>query len=150
MCVWGPAFTVCIVMQVLSKSQKKRMKKKASAAKAAAEQDDSGEENEVANGTKTAADHEGEEAAEEGDGGEGGDAKKKKKKKKKGLKQTEPPTVPLAKFFPNGRYPEGEWQSYNDRYDATLLSLICSWSRCLPETPQAPLSSYQLYLAATY
>ena len=110
-------------MQVLSKSQKKRMKKKASAAKAAAEQDDSGEENEVTNGNKTAADHEGEEAAEEGDGGEGGDAKKKKKKKKKGLKQTEPPTVPLAKFFPNGRYPEGEWQSYNDRYDATRAFL---------------------------
>uniref|UniRef100_A0A383W292 Methionine aminopeptidase 2 n=1 Tax=Tetradesmus obliquus TaxID=3088 RepID=A0A383W292_TETOB len=30
------------------------------------------------------------------------------------LKQTEPPSVPVRLFFPNGKFPEGEWQSYKD------------------------------------
>jgi methionyl aminopeptidase len=28
--------------------------------------------------------------------------------------QTEPPTIPVSKFFPNGNYPEGELQDYKD------------------------------------
>eukprot|EP01135_Chromosphaera_perkinsii_P003314 Nk52_evm14s240 gene=Nk52_evmTU14s240 len=54
-----------------------------------------------------------------------GAAKKKKKKKKKGggggggvqgshLKQTSPPTVPVAHMFPNGSFPTGEICEYND------------------------------------
>lgn len=52
--------------------------------------------------------------AEDDAGGDATAAKKKKKKKKKGPKQTDPPSVPIARFFPDGIYPEGEWQSYND------------------------------------
>lgn len=36
----------------------------------------------------------------------------KKKKAKKGLKQTEPPTVTVKRLYPDGVYPEGEWQPY--------------------------------------
>jgi len=57
-------------------------------------------------------------AGEGGEGGEGGDgegASKKKKKKKKGLQQTDPPTIPIHKFFPSGIFPEGEIQQYDDR-----------------------------------
>lgn len=142
-----PCYCICVdgtrLLQVLTKSQKKRMKKKASAAKAAAEQDDSGEENEVANGAnKPAASNGVQEVGEDGEdvqgegGDEGADVKKRKKKKKKGLKQTEPPSVPIAKFFPDGRYPEGEWQSYNNRH-AFFTPQICSTSsqsplHCIP------------------
>lgn len=28
--------------------------------------------------------------------------------------QTEPPSVPVADFFPSGVFPEGEWQSYKN------------------------------------
>ncbi|KXZ49245.1 hypothetical protein GPECTOR_22g837 [Gonium pectorale] len=77
----------------------------------------------------------------EGAGGEGG--KKKSKKKKRGkkkagasgaegaagaasaapstsarpgekLEQTSPPSIPVRLLFPDGKYPEGEWQSYKD------------------------------------
>ncbi|KAJ3089601.1 Methionine aminopeptidase 2 [Quaeritorhiza haematococci] len=73
---------------------------------------------------------------EDDDEQEGGDdetaevAKKKKKKKKPKkksggggsgaspagapTKQTEPPSIPVSKFFPTGEYPEGEIQSYKD------------------------------------
>lgn len=30
--------------------------------------------------------------------------------------QTAPPTVPVRHFFPEGKYPEGEWQSYRGDY----------------------------------
>lgn len=49
-----------------------------------------------------------------------GDAKKKKKKKKPKKKvnkvgvQSDPPRVGLSKLFPNGVYPEGEIQEYQD------------------------------------
>ena len=36
-------------------------------------------------------------------------------KKKAATEQTEPPSIPVADFFPNGVFPEGEWQSYNDK-----------------------------------
>lgn len=37
--------------------------------------------------------------------------------KKKGAPvQTEPPSVPVAEFFPSGKFPEGERQSYKDEY----------------------------------
>lgn len=102
-------------VQVLSKSQKKRMKQKAKAAAAAAEDGD-GTAEEGAENTKPQNGHEeaGDDDAAADAGGDDAAAKKKKKKKKKGVKQTEPPTVPLARFFPDGVYPEGEWQSYND------------------------------------
>lgn len=105
-----------LVLKVLSKSQKKRMKQKAKAAAAAAATDgeataEEGAENKgPQNGIQATGD---DDEVEDDTGGEGA-AKKKKKKKKKGLKQTEPPSVPLARFFPDGVYPEGEWQSYND------------------------------------
>jgi hypothetical protein len=94
------------------------MKKKAkAAAEATTDADENAVENGVTNGVHTstaAADDAIEEETADGDA-ESAAKKKKKKKKGKGLKQTEPPTVPIAKFFPDGKYPEGEWQSYNDR-----------------------------------
>eukprot|EP00892_Ulva_mutabilis_P001534 jgi/Ulvmu1/11381/UM075_0043.1 len=101
---------------VLSKSQKKRMKQKAKAAAAAAADADGTPQEEVENTKPNNGDHEAgdDEDALDDAGGDAAANKKKKKKKKKGLKQTEPPTVPLARFFPEGVYPEGEWQSYND------------------------------------
>ncbi|KAI8575945.1 hypothetical protein K450DRAFT_202409 [Umbelopsis ramanniana AG] len=58
---------------------------------------------------------------EEDDGEDEGSADKKKKKKKKnkkkkksGNKQSEPPTVPLSKLFPNQIYPEGEIEEYRN------------------------------------
>lgn len=36
----------------------------------------------------------------------------KKKKGKKSLKQTEPPSITVKRLFPDGVYPEGEWQPY--------------------------------------
>lgn len=104
-------------VQVLSKSQKKRMKQKAKAAAAATTSDgdataEDGVENQKPQDTNQEA-GEGDEVEDDA-GGDGAAAKKKKKKKKKGLKQTEPPSIPLARFFPDDVYPEGEWQSYRD------------------------------------
>lgn len=62
-------------------------------------------------------------AADNVNGAAAGDDKKKKKKKKnkkkkKGPKaavaQTEPPTVGMTKLFPNGVYPVGELQAYDE------------------------------------
>ncbi|MEW5319751.1 MAG: hypothetical protein WDW38_010883 [Sanguina aurantia] len=80
---------------------------------------------------------------EAGDGTGGADLKKKKKKKSKSKKmsdtapgtadggsagsraaaagppvQTAPPSIPVRYFFPDGHYPEGEWQSYRGDYAA--------------------------------
>ncbi|KAG2485293.1 hypothetical protein HYH03_015968 [Edaphochlamys debaryana] len=91
------------------------------------EEGDSGDEGDAADGAA---------------GGEGKKKKKKRSKKKKtaaapagpegasasvappnGLaslppgakrEQTDPPTVPIRLLFPEGKYPEGEWQSYKD------------------------------------
>ena len=60
--------------------------------------------------------------AGEGEGGASTAAKKKKKKKKGGgggvqgshLKQTSPPSVPVAHMFPDGNFPLGEICEYND------------------------------------
>ncbi|OLY84624.1 Methionine aminopeptidase 2 [Smittium mucronatum] len=38
--------------------------------------------------------------------------KKKKKSKKKALQQTDPPTIPITKLYPNKNYPQGEIQEY--------------------------------------
>lgn len=87
----------------LTKSQKKRMKKKAKAA----------EDGDAANGdaegapAKPAVEPTEAEAAETA-------AKKANKKKRKAGKQTEPPSVPIDKFFPDSIFPAGEWQSYKD------------------------------------
>jgi hypothetical protein len=35
-----------------------------------------------------------------------------RKKGKKALKQTDPPSVTVKRLFPDGVYPEGEWQPY--------------------------------------
>lgn len=54
-----------------------------------------------------------------------GEKKKKKKKKSKkkkspgvqlapGVKQSDPPRVPVSKFYPNGVYPEGEIHEYKN------------------------------------
>jgi hypothetical protein len=56
--------------------------------------------------------------------------KKKKPKKKKpaggALKQTDPPTVPLSKFFPSGTYPVGEIREYADKsgHPRPVLTLV--------------------------
>ena len=42
-------------------------------------------------------------------------------KMKPATQQTEPPSIPVAAFFPNGMYPEGERQPYKDEYG----TLIC-------------------------
>lgn len=59
--------------------------------------------------------------------GEGKKKKKKKKSKKKKPEQTEPPTIGLSKFFPDGNYPEGELQEYKDesvsRQTSSFLAL---------------------------
>lgn len=54
-----------------------------------------------------------------GTAGEGATAgssagKKKKKKSKAKKQQTAPPTIPVSQLFPDGKYPEGDWQSYKD------------------------------------
>lgn len=110
-------------MQVLTKSQKKRLAKKKAKAKAELASEGGAEDTEAAvdtennnsghpNGaTPNAANPEDSQATEEA-------KKKTKKKKKSGAAkcQTEPPTIPLSDFFPDGRYPEGEWQSYKDEF----------------------------------
>lgn len=49
-------------------------------------------------------------------GGGGGGGGKKKKSKKKGPPgpQTDPPTIPVHRYFPSGVFPEGEIQHYRD------------------------------------
>ncbi|KAF8059708.1 MAP2B [Scenedesmus sp. PABB004] len=93
---------------------------------------------EDAAGAADSGDEEDEEEGAEGAGAEGAEGAKKKKKKKKPKKklaaaagsaaaagkadgcggapaqQTAPPSVPVRLLFPNGRFPEGEWQSYKD------------------------------------
>lgn len=94
----------------LSKSQKKRLKKKASAAKKGEAGDtDAGQQQEDGEGVG------GDEGCEGGGGGQAGDGTgKKKKKKSKSKVQTIPPSVPVAQLFPDGKFPEGEWQSYKE------------------------------------
>lgn len=128
----------------LSKAQLKRLKKKAAAAQGGEEAADGAAANGAAangaasGGGGTAPEPAGADAEDSGDeddgaeaeGGEAaaeGAAKKKKKKKSKKKKtgggggggaaptqQTVPPTVPVKQLFPNGIFPEGEWQSYKD------------------------------------
>ncbi|KAL0951650.1 hypothetical protein HGRIS_008330 [Hohenbuehelia grisea] len=64
-----------------------------------AEENDDAEDDVVADGTGT---------------GEAKKKKKKKKSKKKKVEQSDPPRVPVSKFFPDGVYPEGEIQPYKD------------------------------------
>ena len=35
---------------------------------------------------------------------------------KESMKQTEPPSIPVAKLFPDGIFPEGERQPYTEEY----------------------------------
>uniref|UniRef100_A0A7S1ETW5 Methionine aminopeptidase 2 n=1 Tax=Timspurckia oligopyrenoides TaxID=708627 RepID=A0A7S1ETW5_9RHOD len=58
---------------------------------------------------------------QEVNGGDVGGGKKKKKRKSKkkksasaALVQTDPPSIPVAKWFPNGKFPPGEIQEYKD------------------------------------
>ncbi|CAD7699004.1 unnamed protein product [Ostreobium quekettii] len=99
----------------LSKAQKKRQKKKQAAAR------------KNAGGSSVPADGEGLEdegkvtdndaAPSEVKEGKDGDMLKKKKKKRKPktsqtCTQTDPPTIPVKDLFVDGKFPEGEWQSY--------------------------------------
>ena len=81
-----------------------------------------------------------------GDAGEGENltaAQKKRRRKKKaagasasnapskkeeplppGTRQTEPPSIPVRRFFPDGHYPEGELQDYRDEYAEISICLI--------------------------
>jgi hypothetical protein len=119
-------------MQGLTKSQKKRLAKKKAKAKAEAtsdgaevvvdaENNNSGETNGAMLDTANAQDAETADVT-----------KMKKKKKKSGAAkgQTEPPTVPISDLFPNGRYPEGEWQSYSDECAAFCNLEPMSESSC--------------------
>lgn len=87
-----------------AKNQRKKANKKANAA-AAAEAAASGEPGAAGGGGDGAA-----AAAAAGGGG------KKKKSKKKGPPgpQTDPPTIPVHRYFPSGVFPEGEIQHYRD------------------------------------
>lgn len=40
--------------------------------------------------------------------------KKRTKKKKSAVSQTTPPTIPISTFFPDGQYPIGEEQEYQN------------------------------------
>eukprot|EP00180_Rhodochaete_pulchella_P000314 Plantae.Rhodophyta-Rhodochaete_pulchella.ctg1217.p1 GENE.Plantae.Rhodophyta-Rhodochaete_pulchella.ctg1217~~Plantae.Rhodophyta-Rhodochaete_pulchella.ctg1217.p1 ORF type:complete len:439 (+),score=76.37 Plantae.Rhodophyta-Rhodochaete_pulchella.ctg1217:17-1333(+) len=88
------------------------------------------QEEEVDETDRPAAANGGDEADGGGAAGEDGAVKKKKKKKRKKKKspaggadgsggatpdkQTDPPTIPIAKWFPSGAFPEGEIQEYRD------------------------------------
>ena len=125
-------------MQGLSKSQKKRLAKKKKAAVAATDgeaADAAGDTNDAADGqndnTAVNGAPQQDDAADVAANGAAEGAKKKKKKKKSGgggggggagdgsaannggaPQQTEPPSVPVSEFFPDGQYPEGEWQDF--------------------------------------
>lgn len=62
--------------------------------------------------------------------------------------QTEPPSVPIARFFPSGKYPEGEIQQYKDEcvnlwlrtsapycFVAVLCSCVCAARRAYLVSP---------------
>ena len=40
------------------------------------------------------------------------------------LKQTSPPSIPVASLFPGGIYPEGERQPFTDEYVSGLSELV--------------------------
>ena len=40
------------------------------------------------------------------------------------LKQTSPPSIPVASLFPSGIYPEGERQPYTDEYVSGLSEIV--------------------------
>mmetsp|Transcript_17211 Transcript_17211/g.23775 ORF Transcript_17211/g.23775 Transcript_17211/m.23775 type:complete len:485 (+) Transcript_17211:45-1499(+) len=96
----------------LSKSQKKKLKKKNKAANAEQVDTDDAEPS-----TSTMQEAVSDLASLDLEDGTSESAASKKKKKKKsggGLQQTDPPTIPVSKFFPSGIYPIGEIQNYND------------------------------------
>ncbi|KAF9922242.1 Methionine aminopeptidase 2 [Linnemannia zychae] len=100
-------------------AKKNKKKKKPAAAAAAPAEDETKEEH-----TKNEAeedeeddDDDDEEDANNAAGTTTASKKKKKKKnnkKKKKVTQTEPPTIPMTKMFPNKIYPEGEQCEYNE------------------------------------
>lgn len=100
--------------KALSKNQKKKLKekeKKAAAAAAAAEAGETpGAETPAGDTTENKMEDEKEENTTEGKN------KKKKKKKKatasKSNGQTSPPSIPVSKLFPDGKFPEGEIQEH--------------------------------------
>lgn len=64
--------------------------------------------------------------AAEGAGAAGGAASKGAGGKQGGIPvQTEPPSVPLARFFPSGIYPECEIQEYKDENRSRITSAEC-------------------------
>mmetsp|Transcript_8839 Transcript_8839/g.26479 ORF Transcript_8839/g.26479 Transcript_8839/m.26479 type:complete len:457 (-) Transcript_8839:291-1661(-) len=87
----------------LSKSQLKKAKKRAAAAR---------QETDALPGSGTTA-ADAANPVTKTTGGDVGTAKKKKGKKKV-VQQTEPPTIPVKHFFPDGVYPQGEWQPYKN------------------------------------
>jgi hypothetical protein len=44
----------------------------------------------------------------------------------KATKQTEPPSIPVKHFFPNGIFPEGEIQEYKDEYASIIYTFSCT------------------------
>lgn len=97
--------------------EKKRAKKARAKARKAAEKAEGGGEAEGAAEQLAGVSLESKDEGEgEGEGAAGGAGKKKKKKKKGkgGLKQTLPPTVPVARFYPDGVFPEGQVVEYKD------------------------------------
>jgi methionyl aminopeptidase len=47
-----------------------------------------------------------------------------KKKGKKALKQTDPPSITVKRLFPDGAYPEGEWQPYKQECAGVKTPLV--------------------------
>lgn len=86
-----------------AKNQRKKANKKANAAAAAEAAATSGEP-----GAPAGADAAAPAAAD------GGGKKKKSKKKGPPGPQTDPPTIPVHRYFPSGVFPEGEIQHYRD------------------------------------
>lgn len=58
----------------------------------------------------------GDDAVNEGGAAQNGE--KKKKKKKKSNKKKKKTIVPITQFYPDGKYPEGEWQEYKNTNNA--------------------------------
>mmetsp|Transcript_30158 Transcript_30158/g.72327 ORF Transcript_30158/g.72327 Transcript_30158/m.72327 type:complete len:480 (+) Transcript_30158:57-1496(+) len=115
--------------------KKKRKKKKKPAAGAAVENGDENVPENAGNGAPAEKSATGDADGEGGDGADGAEAKKKRRKKKGGGgaglaaqdnselrrlgdwpelpgKQTTPPTVPIAKLYPNRDFPKGQEQDY--------------------------------------
>ncbi|KAG8242412.1 methionine aminopeptidase 2 [Homalodisca vitripennis] len=104
------------------KKKRKKKKKKAGAGEASADVPGGGGEKieELSNGVKDVELNGNDEEADPGEDGAVTDVKKKRRKRKgkgSGLKQTNPPSVPISQLFPDGNYPVGQEMDYRTAKD---------------------------------